>query len=41
MKMIKNFDIDKTGLVSTQNLTKVLKLIGVNQLENKVKLLIN
>lgn len=37
MKMVKNFDIDQTGLVSTQNLTKVFKLLGLN-FENKVSI---
>ena len=35
LKMIKNYDIDQTGLVSTQNLTKIFKLIGMGQPEGK------
>jgi len=33
--MLRNFDIDQTGLVSTANLTKVLKLMGVGGLDGK------
>lgn len=29
LKMMRNFDIDQTGLVSTQNLSKVFKLMGI------------
>lgn len=35
--MLRNFDIDQTGLVSTANLTKVLKLMGVGGLDGKVR----
>lgn len=35
LKMIKNYDIDQTGLVSTQNLSKIFKLIGMGQPEIK------
>ena len=37
LKMLRNFDIDQTGLVSTVNLSKVFKLMGFGGLETKVR----
>lgn len=33
--MLKNYDIDKTGLVSTGNFSKIFKMMGINY-ESKV-----
>ena len=35
--MLRNFDIDQTGLVSTVNLAKIFKLMGFGGLETKVR----